>query len=78
MKFHECKIIQIMPAPFNMQIVYDCDGKDHIRSVVCLALAENDDGERDIFILDVRSDGVIDCATAASNFKEIRYNELYI
>jgi len=56
------KIVQIIPAPSNMYALYEAKTIDQIKNkVVCLALIEYDDGEREVIPMDITSgDGLID------------------
>lgn len=54
------KIIQIISAPQGMKSKYKCADEDIICSVVCLALVEYEDGEREILAMDITDgDGLI-------------------
>ena len=59
----EYKIVQIIPAPGNMNSVYkhNFETEEFRCKVVCLALIEYDDGEREIVPMDMtEGDGLID------------------
>ena len=69
------KIIHIIPAPKNMFSVYRdiCEIEDIKNKIVCLALLEYDDGEREIVPYDISDgDGIID--RLASNLQCIEFS----
>ena len=67
------KILQIMPAPDNMHTVYEDKGDKFKNKVVCLALIEYDDGEREVVPMDITTgDGLI--GRIGSDFKVIEFS----
>lgn len=63
------KIVQIIPAPKDLYVIYR-DAEEDIKSrVVCLGLTN----EGEVLLMDVRSDGDIDEAMTACNFTGIHW-----
>lgn len=57
----ERKILQIVPAPADMWVKCGDSNDTFYTRVVCLALVEDEDGFRDVQLMDVTSgDGLID------------------
>ncbi|MBG9937446.1 pathogenicity island protein [Bacillus tropicus] len=71
----EGKIIQIIPAPADLNTVYqDCETGELITSrTLCLALT--DEGE--VHLMDIDDSGWVDVAEAATNFKGIEWGQSY-
>lgn len=63
----EYKIIQILNAPNDMYSVYEDKQEELKCKIICLALIEYNDGEREVVPMDVSSDGTI--SVIADNFK---------
>jgi hypothetical protein len=69
------KIVQIIPAPNNMFSVYKNPIEEFKCKVVCLALIEYDDGEREIVSMDITDgDAEISKVGQDSSFKCIEFN----
>ncbi|PEQ29034.1 hypothetical protein CN467_29045 [Bacillus cereus] len=71
----EGKIIQIIPAPTDLNAVYqDCKTGELITArTLCLALT--DEGE--VHLMDIDNSGLVDVAEAATNFKGIEWGRFY-
>lgn len=53
------KIVQILPTPENMKSKYrDQDGYFSV-PIVCMALVEYEDGQREVILMDMTDDGII-------------------
>lgn len=71
-KYGEYKIIQIIPMSREIYAVYDDEGKDLKLPVICMALIEEYDGRRVVF-MSADCNGSIDIVDDCFNFKEINY-----
>ena len=54
------KIIQIIPAPADLYSVYHLDGVDCKQSIVCIALIEDEYGEREVKLMAMDTFGQIE------------------
>ena len=67
------KIVQIIPAPNNMCAVYKDETEEFECKIVCLALIEYPDGEREIVPMDIaEGDGIIN--RTSNGFKCIKFS----
>ena len=67
------KIVQIISAPDNMHAVYSGHEDEIKNKVVCFALIEYDDGEREVVPMDItEGDGLID--KIGSDLKGIEFS----
>lgn len=73
-KEKEEKIIQIIPAPTDMIATYD-SMPDIFERVVCLALVEDEHGERTVKPMDCMYDGEISFCADTENFKGIIFSK---
>lgn len=74
-KAKEDIIIQIIPAPADMIATYD-SVPDLYERVVCLALVEDENGERTVKPMDCMYDGEISFCTESDNFKGVIFSKL--
>ncbi|MGH0943460.1 hypothetical protein ACQVTS_19635 [Bacillus mycoides] len=72
-EYMEGKIIQIIPAPTDLNTVYqDCEtGELIISRTLCLALT--DKGE--VHLMDIDDSGWVDVAEVATNFEGIEWGQ---
>lgn len=67
------KIVQIIPAPDNIYGVYKDETEEFECKIVCLALIEYPDGEREVVPMDItEGDGLID--RVGNGFKGIKFH----
>lgn len=65
------KIIQVIPNTKELMASYKDEKGIHYSNIVCFALVEYEDGEREVKPMDIGSDGMIDFPDTCSNFIEI-------
>ncbi|EJR55401.1 hypothetical protein P4388_25665 [Bacillus thuringiensis] len=71
----EGKIIQIIPAPADLNTVYQNYETGELITSRTLCLALTDEGE--VHLMDIDDSGLVDVAEAASNFKGIEWEQSY-
>lgn len=65
------EIIQIIPIEGRDAVYAEDDGSETVSPIICLALAEHEDGGRRIFSMDMDDEGSFDCPENMGNF--VRY-----
>lgn len=66
------QIVQMLPAVGWQAVYVEDDGKPFVCDLVCWALIEDEDGDRDIFPMDADSSGLVEEVSETGNFAGLK------